>query len=57
MDRGEIITVDVKVLPVRWAYIYLLDDLAAKAEEQIRAIGLESNNVHIMAQDPMFHEI
>jgi hypothetical protein len=56
-DTGEIITVDANILPVRWTHIYLLDDWATKAEEKIHAIGIESNVVQIMAQDPMFHEI
>jgi hypothetical protein len=42
---------------VKWTHIYLLDDLAAKAEEKMRSLGIQANIIQIMAQDPMFHEI
>jgi hypothetical protein len=54
---GEPITLDARILPVKWTHIYLLDDLAAKAEEKMKSHGIQANIIQIMAQDPLFHEI
>jgi hypothetical protein len=54
---SEIITLDARILPVKWTHIYLLDDLAAKVEEKMRSFGIQANIIQIMAQDPIFHKI
>jgi hypothetical protein len=54
---SENITLDARILPVKWTHIYLLDDLATKAEEKMRSIGVQANIIQIMAQDPVFYEI
>jgi hypothetical protein len=56
--RSELMmTLDARILPVKWTHVYLLDDLAAKGEEKMRSLGIQADIIKIMAQDPVFHEI